>query len=56
MVHNLHLEFKNVLNNYQGDLYLVEMLEMLKLMPNDELLSKILQNSNQNMLIKQENE
>lgn len=34
-VSDLHHEFQNVLKKYQGDLYLVQMLQVLNLLPND---------------------
>lgn len=52
---NLYQEYQNILQNYQGDLYLVDMMEMLKLIPLDQQLAQFLRQSSQNMMIKQAN-
>ena len=53
-VRNLHQEYQSILQNFQGDLYLVDVLEMLKLVPSEPALLQFLRQSSQNMMVKQE--
>lgn len=51
----LHQEFQTILQNCHTDFYLVDMLEALKLFPNDPQLLQFLRQSSQNMVVKQIN-